>query len=508
MRRRRTSLTLTAAGAALALARARSARRRRPSCAQALPAARLQGEGRLRFFGLQVYDIRLWTPEPVHGRDLGRRSRWRWSWTTRAALTARRSPSARSTRCAARARWPTAQAEPWLAAMTRLFPDVQRRRPPHRRLPARCRCALLPQRPAARRVARPRLRAPLLRHLARPADLRAGAARPAARDRAMSAVSQAQAAVGWRGGVGEGLRYGALGLPLAFVALPLYVRAAQPLRQRLRRAAGHAGRAAARRAAARRGGRPLDRPRRGPRVRRPGAHPVAWMVAAALLLALGFRGLFFPPVTQGSGLLAWAAALLALTYLSYSVLSVLHQAWGARLGGEQAQRARIVSWREGLALVGVLVASVLPSLAGLGVATGGVRAAAGRGRRAAGACAPAADDHGDRAAALVDAAAHAGLPAPAAHLPGQRHRQRGAGHPGAVLRARPAAGAELGRRFPGQLLRGGRAVDAAVGARRGALGLARTWLAGMALAIGAFVWAATLGAGDGRPSCSSAWPAA
>ena len=31
------------------------------------------------------------------------------------------------------------------------------------------------------------------------------------------------AATAWRGGVGDGLRYGALGLPLAFVALPLYV---------------------------------------------------------------------------------------------------------------------------------------------------------------------------------------------------------------------------------------------------------------------------------------------
>jgi hypothetical protein len=40
------------------------------------------------------------------------------------------------------------------------------------------------------------------------------------------------------------------------------------------------------------------------------------------------------------------------------VLSVIHQAWGARLGGGEDQRARIVSWREGLALLGVLVASV------------------------------------------------------------------------------------------------------------------------------------------------------
>jgi glycoside/pentoside/hexuronide:cation symporter, GPH family len=95
--------------------------------------------------------------------------------------------------------------------------------------------------------------------------------------------------------------------------------------------------------------------------------------AAAVVLAIGFRGLFFPWVSHtpsdANALLVWCAALLAITYLSYSVLSVLHQAWGARLGGDEAQRARIVSWREGLALIGVLVASVLPSVAGLSVSS-------------------------------------------------------------------------------------------------------------------------------------------
>lgn len=103
------------------------------------------------------------------------------------------------------------------------------------------------------------------------------------------------------------------------------------------------------------------------------AHSVARVLGvaliAALVLAAGFRGLFFPAVEGTTALLAWCAALLAVTYLSYSVLSVIHQAWGARLGGGEDQRARIVSWREGLALLGVLVASVLPSVAGLSVAS-------------------------------------------------------------------------------------------------------------------------------------------
>ena len=39
----------------------------------------------------------------------------------------------------------------------------------------------------------------------------------------MTAAAPVDTAAGWRGGWGDGLRYGALGLPLAFVALPLYV---------------------------------------------------------------------------------------------------------------------------------------------------------------------------------------------------------------------------------------------------------------------------------------------
>jgi glycoside/pentoside/hexuronide:cation symporter, GPH family len=44
---------------------------------------------------------------------------------------------------------------------------------------------------------------------------------------------------------------------------------------------------------------------------------------------------------------------------------VIHQAWGARLGGDATRRTQVVAWREGLALCGVLAASVLPSVTGL-----------------------------------------------------------------------------------------------------------------------------------------------
>ena len=174
---------------------------------------------------------------------------------------------------------------------------------------------------------------------------------------------------GWRGGGWQGLAYGGLGFPLAFVALPLYVILPNHY-------ASEFGIPLATLGALLLGARLLDA------VADPwiGRWVDGWFgasarlllaiaTAAAVVLALGFRGLFFPAVQGTNALLVWCASLLAVTYLSYSVLTVLHQAWGARLGGDEAQRARIVSWREGLALVGVLVASVLPSVAGLSVAS-------------------------------------------------------------------------------------------------------------------------------------------
>ena len=174
---------------------------------------------------------------------------------------------------------------------------------------------------------------------------------------------------GWSGGAAGGLAYGALGLPLAFVALPLYVILPNHY-------ATTFGIPLATLGALLLGARLLDA------VADPwiGRWVDAWFsrsrrlvlasaAAAGVVVAIGFRGLFFPAVEGSTALLVWCAALLAVTYLSYSVLSVLHQAWGARLGGDEAQRARIVSWREGLALAGVLVASVLPAVAGLSVST-------------------------------------------------------------------------------------------------------------------------------------------
>jgi Na+/melibiose symporter-like transporter len=91
---------------------------------------------------------------------------------------------------------------------------------------------------------------------------------------------------------------------------------------------------------------------------------------AALCLALGFIGLFFPPTrwtAQGSQthLLLWVAAMLTLSHLAYSALGILHQSWAALLGGDALQRSRVVTWREGWGLLGVLSAGALPTLVGM-----------------------------------------------------------------------------------------------------------------------------------------------
>ena len=303
---------------------------------------------------------------------------------------------------------------------------------------------------------------------------------------------------GWHGGWRSGLPYGALGLPLAFVALPLYVvlpnhyattfgvplallglvllgarlfdAVADPLIGRwvdalFARSAHHAWRIAA---------------------------------AAAAVLALGFWALFFPPSSGTTALLAWCAGMLAVTYLGYSIVSVVHQAWGARLGGDEAQRAGIVAWREGLALVGVLAASVLPSVAGLGVTAvvfavllAATLALLGRAPRPA-----AGADSGAHAASmglpfatrafrrllaiyLVNGIASA-VPATLVLFFIRDRLQASAWEP-VFLASYFAAGAASIPLWVRAVAR---------------FGLARSWGAGMLMAVAVFAWAATLGSGD------------
>jgi len=168
----------------------------------------------------------------------------------------------------------------------------------------------------------------------------------------------------WR----HGLRYGLLGLPLAFVALPLYVILPNHYARHFAVPLAALGAVLL---AARLFDAVLD-PLIGRWTDRLFARSHRAVLAAggvaAVALALGLWGLLFPPAAaraDATALLFWAGAVMAVTYTAYSVASVAHQTWGTRLGGTEAQRSRISAWREGLALVGVLTAAVLPGTLGL-----------------------------------------------------------------------------------------------------------------------------------------------
>jgi glycoside/pentoside/hexuronide:cation symporter, GPH family len=178
-----------------------------------------------------------------------------------------------------------------------------------------------------------------------------------------------------------GWAYGLLGWPLAFAALPLYVVLPDHYARQLAVPLAPLGLTLL-------GVRLLDAwidPWIGRQVDAWFAHPrrlrgMAWGMAGGL--ALAFTGLFFPPMSwhnQPVWLLAWAAGMLMLCSLAHSGLTVLHQAWGARQGGDATQRTRIVAWREGWALLGVMGASVLPATLGLEASTGALAIGLGLG---------------------------------------------------------------------------------------------------------------------------------
>lgn len=168
--------------------------------------------------------------------------------------------------------------------------------------------------------------------------------------------------------VANGWRYGLLGLPLAFVALPLYVILPNHYAKEFGMPLATLGLVLL---FARLFDAFID-PLLGKfsdKLFAKSANSVlAFASIASAFLAFGFVMLFFPPVAVRQNqpmLIAWASAMLLITYAAYSALSIAHQSWGAMLGGLESQRSRLVAWREGLGLIGVILASILPVVGGL-----------------------------------------------------------------------------------------------------------------------------------------------
>ena len=96
------------------------------------------------------------------------------------------------------------------------------------------------------------------------------------------------------------------------------------------------------------------------------------MIAAALLLALSFCGLWLPPLwcrAYSLGLLAWLGLMLLLVYLAHSMLNIAYLSWGARLSDQTRNLLGGSAAREAAGMVGAIVASVTPSLIMAGAAT-------------------------------------------------------------------------------------------------------------------------------------------
>lgn len=81
---------------------------------------------------------------------------------------------------------------------------------------------------------------------------------------------------------------------------------------------------------------------------------------AALPLAAGFVLLFHPPSAGPAMSAAWLGVTLLAAYLGYSLASIAYQAWGAQLAHDDGSRARVTAAREGAGLVGVILASAVP----------------------------------------------------------------------------------------------------------------------------------------------------
>ena len=296
-----------------------------------------------------------------------------------------------------------------------------------------------------------------------------------------------------------GLGYGLLGLPLAFVALPLYVHLPHVYASRY-------GMSLATLGAVLLLARLFDAVtdpwlgRLGDRLyARSPRRALAASALAAVALVVGMTLLFFPPWPSPGDPLALLIVLM-LTCLAFSLLAITHQSWGARLGGDDVQRARIVAWREGAGLLGVVLASVLPTWLGWGEWVAFFAMALAVGCWAWSRSTPPPASHASAAMSWREDLMHPWRHAPfrrlmavfvisgmASAIPAtlvlffiQDRLQAGALEPLFLATYFIAAAASMPLWMRGV-------------AR---WGLARCWLAGMLLSVGVFVWAASLSAGD------------
>jgi GPH family glycoside/pentoside/hexuronide:cation symporter len=160
------------------------------------------------------------------------------------------------------------------------------------------------------------------------------------------------------------LSYGLFGLPLALVALPIYVYVPQFYAARFGLSLTLIGTALL---IARildafidpAIGLWIDRQRAAGGYRR-------FILLSLPLLVCGFIALFHPPQDSVIRPFVWFLLSLMVVYLGFSLATIAYQSWGATLTQARAQRSRLTAVREACGLAGVIIAAALPGFADLG----------------------------------------------------------------------------------------------------------------------------------------------
>jgi Na+/melibiose symporter-like transporter len=307
--------------------------------------------------------------------------------------------------------------------------------------------------------------------------------------------------------------YGLVALPLAMVALPIYMQVPSWYVEHIGMALPVTGYVLFGARILDTGqdpwlGRIVDRQVRGGRL------GLSLWVAAAVLAA-AFAGLWFPPAS-GTGWLpvAWLSIALALTYCAHSFLNITLLSWGARVAPDTQRRTRAAAWRESAGLAGVVIASLLPAwmTRASGWTPGEAMAAYAGGFAVLLAAAvavllfwapPWQRDPGPGTAGSLPHVSGMRLPRPAAvrrlWLP-YAVNALAVAVPATLalffIRDRIARPEWTGAYLAAYFLAGAAGMPAWT--RLAAVhGPARTWAGAMGMAIGTFLWAAFLGPGDG-----------
>jgi Na+/melibiose symporter-like transporter len=161
---------------------------------------------------------------------------------------------------------------------------------------------------------------------------------------------------------GQLLAYGALGFPLAFAALPLYVHVPRLYAESFGFSLGLVGTVLllVRLADAVIDpwlGRWSDQASAG----NPNHDRRPQIIRALPLLGGGLLLLLTPPPDAS---ILWLVVALLVTFLGFSIITINYHAWGAELAASDQARTQVTAAREGFSLAGVVVAAALPTVLG------------------------------------------------------------------------------------------------------------------------------------------------